>query len=362
MSKLFEPYQLHDLSLKNRIALAPMTRSRAGKERLANPIMAEHYAQRCGAGLLITEATTVSTQANGWDQSPGIYTRAMSDSWKQVVEAVHAQGSRIFLQLWHTGRASHSSFHDGALPVAASAIKIEGSGAHTATGKQPHEVPRALETAEIPGVVDDFRKAAQYAKDAGMDGVELHAANGYLVDNFLQSKTNHRDDIYGGSVDNRTRFLKEIVEALCTVFPSNRVGVRLSPNGVYNDMGSPDFREQFAHALSVLDGFDLCYAHLMDGLAFGFHKLGEPFTLADARKSFRGPLIGNCGYTQEDAEARIDAGEADMIAFGRPFISNPDLVERMQNGWPLAGDASFEQMYAPTGAVGYNDFPAYQKS
>jgi 2,4-dienoyl-CoA reductase-like NADH-dependent reductase (Old Yellow Enzyme family) len=358
-SALFRPFALRDLALPNRIALAPMTRSRAGKERLPNALMAEYYAQRASAGLMITEATTISEEANGWNESPGIYTDAMTAGWKKVVAAVHGAGGRIFLQLWHLGRASHSSFHGGKPAVAPSAIKIEGDGIHTPTGKQPHETPRALETAEIPRVVEDYRRAAERARVAGFDGVEIHGANGYLIDTFLQSRTNHRQDRYGGSIENRYRFLDEVVRAVTSVWPASRVGVRLSPNGVFNDMGSPDYREQFTHVAAQLDRFGLSYLHVMDGLGFGFHKLGEPMTLAEIRGVFRGPLIGNCGYTQETAEQAVSSGSADLIAFGRPFISNPDLVERFRNGWPLAAPADMSAWYLPTGAKGYTDFPRH---
>jgi len=358
-SALFQPFNLHDLTLPNRIVLAPMTRSRAGVERLPNQLMAEYYAQRSEAGLLITEATTISEQANGWNESPGIYTDEMTEGWKYTVNAVHETGGVIFLQLWHLGRSSHSSFHNGKPAVAPSAIKINEPYIHTPTGKQPYEVPRALETDEIPRVVEDYRQAAARAKAAGFDGVEIHSANGYLIDTFLQSKTNHRTDQYGGSVENRYRFLKEVVEAVTSVWPANRVGVRLSPNGSFNDMGSPDYRKQFTFVASQLDHFGLSYLHVMDGLAFGFHELGEPMTLAEFRKVFHGPLIGNCGYTQEAAEQAISEGHADLIAFGRPFISNPDLVQRFKNGWPLAETAEMSDWYSPNGEKGYTDFPAY---
>jgi N-ethylmaleimide reductase len=322
--------------------------------------MAEYYVQRRSAGLLITEATTISEEANGWNESPGIYSDAMTEGWKYTTHAVHEKGGVIFLQLWNCGRASHSSFHGGKPSVAPSAIKINEEYIHTPIGKQPHEVPRALDTAEVPGIVEDYRKAAQRAKEAGFDGIEVHGANGYLIDTFLQSKTNHRTDVYGGSIENRYRFLKEVVEAVTSVWPARRVGVRLSPNGVFNDMGSIDYREQFTFVASQLDAFGLAYLHVMDGLAFGFHNLGEPMTLAEFRKVFRGALMGNCGYTQVAAEKAIADGHADLIAFGRPFISNPDLVERFQNGWPLAVDAPMSDWYLPTGAQGYTSFPAYR--
>lgn len=359
-SHLLSPLSLGPLTLKNRVAMAPMTRARAGIVRLPNGAMAKYYSDRATAGLIISEGVVVSDEAIGWNQSPGIYTDAMERHWRDVVSAVHASGGAIFAQLWHTGRASHSSFHMGHfLPVAPSAIAINGDHIHTPTGKQPYETPRALETDEIPRVVEDYRRAAERAKRAGFDGVELHGANGYLIDEFLQSKTNHRTDQYGGSIENRFRFLREIVEAVTTVCPANRVGVRLSPNGVFNDMGSPDFRETFSLAARQLDQVGLAYLHVMDGLGFGFHQHGEPMTLAEFRSVFHGPLIGNVGYTQESAEATIAAGHADLIAFGRPFISNPDLVERFANGWPLNPPAEMSSWYSHDEA-GYNDFPKYQ--
>jgi len=357
---LLQPLDLRGLQLKNRIVLAPMTRARAGTERLANPLMAEYYAQRAGAGLLITEATTVSAQGNGWVNSPGIYTDEQGEAWKQVVDAVHAEGSPIFLQLWHCGRASHSDFHGGDLPVAPSPIRLNGEGVHTPEGKRDYETPRALATGELEGVVADYVAGVKRAKAAGFDGVEVHSANGYLLDQFLQSKTNHRDDAYGGSIENRFRLLREVVTGVSGVFGADRVGVRLSPNGVFNDMGSPDFRETFLYAARELNRFELAYLHVMDGLAFGFHELGDPMTLDDFREVFHGALMGNCGYDQETTEAAIARGAADLIAIGRPFISNPDLVERYRNHWPLAGDGDPATWYSGSHAAeGYTDYPSY---
>ena len=358
--QLLSPFDLSGLKLKNRVALAPMTRSRAGVERMPNQLMAKYYAQRAGAGLLITEATVISTQANGWNQTPGIYTEAQAKAWRLVVDAVHSKGTPIFLQLWHCGRASHSSFFEGGqLPVAPSAIKIEDDYIHTPIGKMPYEVPRALETNEISGIVEDYRKAAERAKDSGFDGVEIHAANGYLLDTFLQSKTNKRTDRYGGGLEHRFRFLREVTEAILTVWPASRVGVRLAPNGVYNNMGSPDYRETFLYAAENLNRYGLAYLHLLNGLAFGFHELGPAMQLPEFRAVFKGPLMGNCGYTQETAEEAIEKNCADLIAFGRPFISNPDLVERFANGWPLNPPARMKDWYALT-EEGYTDFPVYE--
>lgn len=362
--KLLEPFQLHDLKLNNRIAMAPMTRARAGKERIANALMAEYYAQRASVGLVITEATTISAQANGWNESPGIYSDAMQEGWKQTTRAVHDAGGKIFMQLWHCGRASHPSFHNGEKHVGASAIAIAGDYIHTPKGKEPYEVPRALETTELPGIVEDYRQAAERAKAAGFDGVEIHAANGYLLDTFLQSKTNHRTDRYGGSIENRYHLLDEVVSAVTSVWSSNRVAVRLSPNGVFNDMGSPDYREQFTFVAEQLNKHNLAYLHVMDGLAFGFHEIGTPMTLSEFRAVFDGPLMGNCGYNQQTAEAAVSDGSADMIAIGRPLLSNPDLVARYQNGWGLNPDADIADWYTPADAQGnrakgYTDFPVH---
>jgi len=357
---LLSLFDLGGLTLKNRVVMAPLTRSRAGEERMPNALMAEYYAQRASVGLMITEATVVSKQANGWRNSAGIYSDEQAEAWKQVVNAVHAKGTPFFLQLWHCGRASHSSFQEnGQLPVSASAIKLNAESIHTPIGKQPYETPRALETNEVPLVVEDYRRAALRAKAAGFDGVEIHAANGYLIDQFLESKTNHRTDQYGGSLENRYRFLKEIVEAILTVWPANRVGVRLSPNGTYNDMGSPDFRETFLFVAQQLNAYGLAYLHLINGLAFGFHELGEPMALREFREVFTGPLMGNCGYTQETAEVAIKDGSADLIAFGRPVISNPDLVERFANGWPLNPPPDLSIWYS-FDKEGYIDFPTYR--
>lgn len=339
-----------------------MTRARAGKDRLTNKLMAEYYTQRASAGLLITEATTISEQANGWNESPGIYSDAMTDGWKELVSSIHGAGGKVFLQLWHCGRASHSSFHNGEPAVAPSAIKIDGDYIHTPKGKEDYEVPRALETDEISKIVQAYAQAAERAMSAGFDGVEIHSANGYLLDSFLQSKTNQREDAYGGSVERRFQMLKEVVETVTKVMPADRVGVRLSPNGAFNDMGSPDYREQFTYAASQLDAYGLAYLHVMDGLAFGFHELGDPMTLTEFRAVFKGPIIGNCGYTQETAEEAIANGSADLIAIGRPYISNPDLVERFANNWPLNPEADTKDWYTPAGAEGYTDFPAYQSS
>lgn len=359
-SNLFEPMTIGNLHLKNRIVLAPMTRSRAGSERLANDIMAEYYHQRSGAGLLITEATVVSKQGIGWIDSPGIYTKEMAESWRKVTSRIKPTGAHIFLQLWHCGRASHSDFHDGELPVSASAVKLNGDSIHTPLGKKSYETPRPLSVDEIKATVNDYRRAAINAKEAGFSGIEVHGANGYLINQFLDSKTNQRNDPYGGSLKNRFRFLKEILEAVLEVWAPEQVGARISPNGVFNDMGSDDFRETYLYVAEQLDKFNLGYLHIMDGLAFGFHEKGKPMTLAEFKPIYRGIIVGNCGYTKEAAEERIAEGDADLIGFGRPFITNPDLPERFMNNWPLdpAEDMSLWYTPDPQGYTDYSNFKA----
>jgi len=358
-NKIFEPLSIGKLHCKNRIALAPMTRGRAGKERVPDDLMAEYYFQRAGAGLLITEATVVSKQGIGWIDSPGIFTHAMVEGWRKVTEKVKPAGAPIFLQLWHCGRASHSDFHDGSLPVSASAVKLNGDNIHTPLGSKPYETPRSLSVAEIRAVVDDYRKAAENARAAGFSGVEVHGANGYLINQFLDATTNHRDDQYGGSLENRFRFFKEVLEAVLEVWPSDQVGARISPNGVFNDMGCDDYRELYLYVTREINKLNLGYLHIMDGLAFGFHEKGEPMTLAEFRPLFKGVIIGNCGYTKETAEERIAEGNADIIAIGRPFITNPDLPERYRNNWPL-NPAEDMSLWYTAGSEGYVDYAPYR--
>ncbi len=359
VQQLMEPLQMGDLKLKNRIVLAPMTRGRAGAERIPNELMAEYYFQRSSAGMMITEATVISAQGNGWVGSPGIYTDPMVDGWRIVTRKVKPTGTPLFLQLWHCGRASHSDFHNGAPPVSASAVKLRGDKIRTPFGKKDYEVPRPLTIEEIRATVNDYRTAAANAKEAGFDGVEVHGANGYLINQFLDSKTNRRTDEYGGSLENKYRFLKEVMAAVLEVWPAHRVGVRLSPNGVVNDMGSPDFRETYRYTVRELNRLRLAYIHIMDGLAFGFHEQGEPMTLSEFRAEYEGIIMGNCGYTQVTAEERIAAGHADLAAFGRPYITNPDLPERFLNDWPLAPSKDMSLWYTP-GPKGYTDYEPYR--
>ncbi|EGD80509.1 NADH:flavin oxidoreductase [Salpingoeca rosetta] len=363
---LLKPLTLGGVELKNRVFMAPMTRGR-GPGQIANEEVAKYYAQRASAGLIITEGVHPSKQGVGWLNVPAIFTDEQEEAWKPVVEAVHAKGGRIFMQLWHQGRQAHSDFHD-LQPVSASDVEIENSdGLYTSKGKVPYEKPRPLTLDEIKETIEDYRKAAERAAAAGFDGVEIHAANGYLPDQFLQSKTNKRTDQYGGSIENRYRFLDEITEAVLTVLPKEKVGVRLSPNGTFGDMGSPEYRELYLYVATELGKKKLAYVHVMDGLGFGFHELGEPMTLKEFREVLpkETVLIGNVGYTAETAEKAIANGDADAIAFGRPFIPNPDLVERFANDWPLAEPAAPPTWFAldpekPLSA-NYTDYPAYQQ-
>lgn len=359
--KLLTPYLLGETQLENRVVMAPMTRARSGDDRIPNDLMARYYTQRASAGLIVTEATSISPQGLGWSNTPGIYNQQQVDGWKRIVDSVHREGGKIYLQLWHCGRASHTSFHpELGLPVAPSSIAIQGDQIHTPTGKQPYEVPRALELSELPGIVNDYRNAAEGALAAGFDGVEIHGANGYLLDQFLQDKTNQRQDAYGGSVENRSRLLLEVTEAICSVCPRNLVGVRLSPNGAYNDMGDSNPRSIFLYVAAQLNQMGIGYLHIMDGLGFGFHGNGEPMVLKEFRGVFDGALIGNVGYSPESAEAALVQNEADLIAFGRPYITNPDLVERFRNNYPLTSSEDMTHWYSP-GELGYTDYPAFHR-
>ena len=353
-----------DLTLKNRLALAPLTRGRSGRSQVPNDANVEYYKQRATAGLIITEGTIISEQGMGWAGAAAIYKPEHVEGWKRVTKEVHEADGVIFCQLWHMGRTTGSVFH-GIQPVGPSAIAAQGRVTDYDGSKHDYEVPRALELDEIPDVVNQYGIAARNSYEAGFDGVEIHAANGYLIDEFLQSSSNKRTDEYGGSVENRYRILGEVIEACKQYFPSNRIGVRLSPNGVFGSMGSPDNFEAYTEILTRLNKLDLAYVHIMDGLGFGFHNLCQQFKLMDARKVYDGIIIGNVGYTKETAEGAIGTGAVDLIAFGRPYISNPDLPQRFENNWPLTeGDPATFWTYPnfPEGNpnVGYTDYPFYE--
>jgi N-ethylmaleimide reductase len=350
---LLSPVKLGPYTLRNRMAMAPMTRNRAGQGEVPTPQMATYYAQRASAGLLITEATQVSPQGVGYRNTPGIHTDAQVAAWRQVTGAVHERGGRIFLQLWHVGRISHPSLQPGgALPVAPSAIRPEGY-AFTVAGRQPFVTPRALELEEIPGVVTQFAEGARRALEAGFDGVEIHAANGYLIDQFLRDGSNQRTDAYGGSVENRVRFLLEVTEAVVAVWGADRVAVRLSPTSGYNDMRDSDPVATFTHAVRALDRFSLAYLHVIEPAGT------QPPVASFLREAFHGPLMINGGYTRETGEAAIASGAADLVSFGQLFLANPDLPERFAEGVPL-NPADPSTFYGGT-ERGYIDYPMRER-
>jgi len=350
---LFDPIKLGPLDFPNRIFMAPLTRCRAEPGHVPGPLMAEHYAQRASAGLIIAEATMAMAGHSAFWSEPGIHSTAQVSGWRLVTDKVHAAGGRIFLQIWHGGRACHPLMNAGAQPVAPSALAIQGYDIHTPDGgKAPHVTPRALEDAELADVVAGFATAAANAKDAGFDGVEIHGANGYLLDEFLRSGSNRRTGPYGGSLENRAHLLMEVLEATSKVWGSNRVGVRLSPLNSYNDMEDTDPIGLTTALASMLDDLDLAYLHLMRG-DFTSRQQGD--VLTPARRHFRGPLIGNMGYTPAEAAQAIAAGNLDAVAFGTSFLANPDLPRRIALGAPLnpPNPATF---YTP-GPLGYTDYP-----
>jgi N-ethylmaleimide reductase len=351
---LFSPARVGPLSLPNRFVMAPMTRGRATADNVPTPRMATYYAQRADAGLLVTEATAIAATGRGWLNAPGIWNDAQVAAWRPVTSAVHARRGRIFLQLWHMGRTSHPDFLGGELPVGPSAIAAKGE-THTAKGKQPYVTPRALTTVEIARIVGEYAAAATRARAAGFDGVEIHGANGYLIDQFLRDCSNQRTDAYGGSPGKRARFLLEVTEAVAGAWSADRVGVRLSPTGAYNDMRDSDPVATFGHAARALDRLGLAYLHVSEALPGSMFHVPLPPVLPTLRKAFRGPLIANGGYDAAKADAAIAAGEVDLIAFGVPFLANPDLVVRVRKGAAM-NPPDFGTLYTP-GDQGYSDYP-----
>jgi N-ethylmaleimide reductase len=363
---LFAPVKIGPYQLAHRVVMAPLTRMRAEKPSLSpRPLNAEYYAQRATpGGLIVAEASPVTATGFGNPGVPGIYTEQQIAGWHKVVDAVHAKGGVIFLQLWHVGRVSHSSFQPGgALPVAPSAVPISSEfKAMTADGKVvDYETPRALETSEIPAMVDAYREGAKNALKAGFDGVEIHGANGYLIEQFLQSRSNLRTDQYGGSIENRVRFLMEVTQAAIEVWGADRVGVRLSPYGIANGSGEADPMPLYSHAIKSLDKLGLAYLHFIEPRSSGAGRAevnhqNVPSAMVLYRPMWSGKLISAGGFTGEAADAAIAAGHADAIAFGRIFISNPDLPRRLQHGYPLTpyNRATF---YGGE-ENGYTDYPA----
>jgi N-ethylmaleimide reductase len=351
---LFSTMSLGSIALKNRMVMAPLTRNRAGEGGVPQAMNVEYYAQRATAGLIITEATPISPMAHGYPALPGIYTDAQVTGWKQVTDAVDAKGGKIVLQLWHVGRISHPSLlPNGALPVAPSPIKPAGK-AFTYEGLVDYVEPRALETSEIPGIIADYVHATQCALAAGFDGVEIHAANGYLLDQFLRDGTNKRTDNYGGSFENRARLLMEVTKAVIAVAGSDKVGIRISPVNPFNDMDDSNPQTLFNYVASELNQFNLAYLHVLEG---GVHGGGvaDPFDFAALRQLFKGAYLANLGYDKTRGNAAIASGQADAIAYGVPFIANPDLVQRYKTDAAL-NEADSNTFYGGS-EKGYTDYP-----
>lgn len=349
---LFAPFHLRDLPLANRMVMAPMTRNRADVDSAVPPLMVTYYEQRAGAGLIVTESTPVAPEGVGYPFTPGLFTDVQAASWQALTDAVHAAGSRVFVQLQHCGRISHPSLlPDHAAPVAPSAVRPSGQ-AITYEGLQDFVTPRELETHEIPDVVSQFQHAAELATRAGFDGVEIHAGNGYLVDQFLRSATNRRSDAYGGNVQNRMRLLNEILDAVCAVWPAERVGVRLTPENSFNSMADSDPQAHFGYVFDQLGRRGLAYVHVLEGdtttkaLELDYRSL---------RWKFGGPYIANNGYDLVRAQTAIRHGVVDLVAFGVPFLANPDLVRRYRQTLPL--NAADPSTFYTGGETGYTDYP-----
>jgi N-ethylmaleimide reductase len=351
---LLQPITVGDLKLKNRVAMAPMTRNRAGEGLVPTDLNAEYYAQRASSGLIISEATQVHPLGVGYPLTPGIHTAAQVAGWKKVTDAVHAKGGKIFLQLWHVGRVSHPSFHNGDLPIAPSAIdpKID---IYTYTGLQKSVAPRAIELSEIPELIAQFRQGAALAKDAGFDGVEVHGANGYVINQFLEDISNQRTDAYGGSVENRARLLFEVLDAVKEVWPENRISVRLSPSGIFNTMGDSNPKALYSHVIERLNHYQLAFLHLMRPMVpiDGFPHL-EKDPVATFGPLYQGTLMANAGYTRDEANEAIASGKVHLVSFGQAFLANPDLPQRFELGAPL--NAADPSTFYGGDAKGYTDY------
>ncbi|PQV43938.1 alkene reductase [Paraburkholderia sp. BL21I4N1] len=350
MPTLFDPLQIGDITLSNRIIMAPLTRQRAEEIRVPNALMARYYAERASAGLIISEATSVTPQGVGYADTPGIWSREQVEGWKLVTNAVHAAGGKIFLQLWHVGRISDPMFLNGELPVAPSAIAAQGHVSQVRP-ERPFVTPRALELNEIAGLVDAYRKGAENAKTAGFDGVEVHGANGYLLDQFLQDSTNQRTDAYGGPIENRARLLLEVTDACIDVWGANRVGVHLAPRRDSHDMGDSDPAATFGYVARELGKRKIAFIAAREAL--GDDRLGPQL-----KQAFGGPYIANEKFTKESAQHVLDAGEADAVAWGQLFIANPDLVRRFETDAPL--NQPNPSTYYARGETGYVDYPALE--
>lgn len=356
MPSLFDPIAIGALTCPNRIFMAPLTRGRATRDHVPTELMKEYYTQRAAAGLIITEATGMSRQGLGWPYAPGIWTVEQVEAWKPITDSVHEAGGRIFCQLWHMGRVVHSSFLGGDKPVSASATTAPYK-AHTYEGRQTYDEARPLALDEIPELLDDYARAAGFAAAAGFDGVQLHAANGYLIDQFLRDGTNLRDDDYGGSIENRVRLLRQVTHAIADIVGADRTAVRLSPNGNSQGVNDSDPVPLFVAAAEALAEIGIAFLELREPGPEGTFGVSEVDPIAPAiRKAFDRPLVLNSDYTHGLAEAALEAGQADAISFGRPFISNPDLVRRLETGAELAPDN--KETWYSQGREGYVDYPA----
>lgn len=352
MTDLFSPLKLGAVEVENRVLMAPLTRCRADENHVPTDLIAEHYAQRASGGLLIAEATMAMEGNSAFWREPGIYSDAQVEGWKKVTDAVHAKGGKIFLQIWHGGRACHPVLNDGKQPVAPSAIAITNSDIHTPEGKKAYTEPRALDDAEIPAIIDGFVKAAENAKRAGFDGVEVHGANGYLLDAFLRDSANHREGPYGGSVENRARLLLEVIEGVSKVWGADRVGVRLSPLNSFNSMKDSDPVGLMTWLSEKLSGYNLAYLHLMRADFLGEQQMD---VVTPVREHYQGNLIVNMGYSPQEAQQVVSEGIADAVAFGVPFIANPDLPRRIKEGAEL--NQADPKTFYTQGREGYNDYP-----
>lgn len=352
MPTLLDPITIGDWELPNRIIMAPLTRCRAGKERIPNELMAEYYRQRASAGLILTEATSITPMGVGYPETPGVWSAVQTAGWKAVVQAVHEGGGRVVLQLWHVGRISDPIYLNGELPIAPSAIRPEGHVSLVRPMKS-FVTPRALEIGEIPGIVESYRKAAENALEAGFDGVEIHGANGYLLDQFLQDSTNHRTDEYGGPIENRARLLLEATDAAISVWGASRVGVHIAPRGDSHSMGDSNPLATFGYVARELGRRKIAFLCAREAL--GENRIGP-----ELKKAFGGTYIANERFTFESGNEVLAKGEADAVAFGIPFIANPDLPRRFREGAPL-NEPHKETFYA-SGPKGYTDYPSLEEN
>ncbi|WP_324027043.1 alkene reductase [Maribacter sp. BPC-D8] len=357
--KLLEIYKIGSLTLKNKIVMAPLTRSRSNSDGIPSDLNVEYYKQRASAGLIIAEATAISKNSLGYINAPSIYSQEHIKGWKKITDGVHKEGGIIFLQMFHVGRVTHSDFFDGELPIAPSSIKADGE-VYTPQGKKNFETPRALELNEIPSVVQEFKIAAQNAKDAGFDGIEIHGANGYLINQFIDDISNNRTDIYGGSIENRSRFLFEVLDAVLEVWDSKRVGLRLSPSGIFHSVGDANARETYSTIIEKLNTYSLAYLHLMNPMMpIDQRPELEPDVAGFYGSKYKGTLMMNGHYTKDSGNELLEKNLADLVSYGSLFISNPDLPKRFELNTAL--NVPDQNTFYTGGKEGYTDYPFLNK-